>query len=201
MNTPDTNNAPSTASMASSRASGGVKKWLICLLVALMSAGAFWGWGYSQGRAALNVQRIDYERRLSDAGAQQEKTRAELGRTLNRSRQLEARALLLGAAIELERRNFGTANTRLREAAIVLQPAPGDVTSTGENASVSALQKEISATNLAVATDVGQQRERVLELAAQLEQLTPAASPSLATPTTDSSPVATGGAMSGEENR
>lgn len=199
MNTRDNDNA--TASISSSRASGGAKKWLIGLLVALLSAAALWGWGYSQGRAALSVQRIDYERRLSDADAQQEKTRTELGRTLNRSRQLEARALLLGAAIELERRNFGTANTRLREAAITLQPAPGDVTSSGENTSMAALQKEISATNLAVATDVGQQRERVLELAAQLEQLTPAASPSLAAPTTVSSPVETGSAMREGENR
>lgn len=201
MNTPDTNDAPATASTSSSHASGGVKKWLIGVIVALLSAAALWGWGYSQGRAALSVQRIDYERRLSDADAQQEKTRAELGRTLNRSRQLEARALLLGAAIELERRNFGTANTRLREAAITLQPAFGGVSSTGEDTNLSALQKEISATNLAVATDVGRQRERVLRFAAQLEQLTPAASPSLAPPTTVSSPVATGGAMSGGENR
>lgn len=201
MNTPDNDNAPATASISSSHVSGGAKKWIIGVIVALLSAAALWGWGYSQGRAALSVQRIDYGRRLSDADAQQEKTHVELGRTLNRSRHLEARALLLGAAIELERRNFGTANTGLRKAAITLQPAPSDVTSSGENASVSTLLKEISATNLAVATDVGQQRERVLRFAAQLEQLTPAASPSLATPTAVSSPVATGGAIREEENR
>jgi hypothetical protein len=180
------------AQTTSSRAPGGTKKWLIGALLGLVSAAVCWGWGFSQGRAALSAQRTGYERRLTDAGAQREKAEAELARAMNRSCGLEARALLLRAAIDLERRNFGTANTRLREAATALQPPATAVASSGQNAGMVALQNEISATNLAVAADVEEQRERVLEFATRLERLTPAASQKPNSPAADSSVAATG---------
>lgn len=70
---------------------------------------------------------------------------------------------------------------RLHEVVDTLHTARDNVSSTGENMSVFMRQKVISSTNLTVATDEVQQRERVLQLAAPRR--------------VSSFPVATGGAM------
>jgi hypothetical protein len=79
----------------------------------------------------------------------------------------EAQAHLYEAAIELERRNFGTANTRLKEAATALAALPSAGGGTGNDARVARLQRAIAALDLTVVTDVSTQRDQVLVLAQQ----------------------------------
>ncbi len=76
---------------------------------------------------------------------------------------------MLRAAIDLERRNFGVASGRMREAATVLQGIKGAELQT----EIESLRREIAALDLTVAADVGVQRNRVVEFAARLERLTP----------------------------
>ncbi|HEY3414903.1 MAG TPA: hypothetical protein VGM51_17865 [Armatimonadota bacterium] len=79
----------------------------------------------------------------------------------------EAQVRLYESAIELERRNFGTANTRLKDAGKALSALPD----AGGDARVARLQQSIAALDLTVVTDVSAQRDQVLALAEQAGQL------------------------------
>lgn len=171
---------PASPSSPVVKQDGAAKRWVLGLVVALVCAAGMWGWGFFQGRAALAPQRTLYEQRLSQnevrlgvSESQLKRVQDDLAQSRYRAQLLEARSLLLRAAIDLEKRNFGTANTRLRAAADELKNLP---VSDSVNSALSALQREMSSTNLVVATDVEKQRARVLEFGERLDSLTPLAS-------------------------
>ncbi|RYX82036.1 hypothetical protein EON83_21235 [bacterium] len=166
---------PQVAYGSSSRSN----KWMVCLPVLLICGLGMWRWGFAQGRADLTSHVSKYERRLGDSEAklrnsevQLNQAKDELAQSRYRARLLEARSLLLRAAIDLERRNFGTANKHLHTAAAELENLP---ISDSANSALSTLRRDVSNTNLVVATDVERQRELVLELGDRLDRLTPLA--------------------------
>lgn len=79
----------------------------------------------------------------------------------------DAQAHLYEAAIELERRNFGTAHTNLKEAGTALASIPNP----GNDVRVARLQQAIGELDLTVVTDVSTQRDQVLALAQQAGEL------------------------------
>ena len=85
----------------------------------------------------------------------------------------EAQTRLYEAAIELERRNFGTANTRLKDAGKALAALSDTAGTAGNDVQVARLQQAIAGLDLNVATDVSTQRDQVLELAQQAGNLIP----------------------------
>lgn len=92
----------------------------------------------------------------------------------NRSNLVEARGLLYQAAIDLEQRNFGIANDRLKSAgallAAITEETPGlDMTA------IRTLDAAIAATSLSVGSNLQQQRERVLDFTVQLTAIIPPA--------------------------
>ncbi len=99
-------------------------------------------------------------------------SRAELAAAEDRIRLLWARSLLFETAVDLDRRNFGTANQHLRAASQQLEAVrtgpPGmDVER------LRALQRDIAEANLNVATDLGVQRAQVMDFLARLDALLP----------------------------
>jgi hypothetical protein len=100
------------------------------------------------------------------------RSRGELAAAEDRIRLLWARSLLFETAVDLDRRNFGTANQHLRAASQQLEAVrtgpPGM-----DAAELRALQLSIAETNLNVATDLEVQRAQVMDFLARLDALLP----------------------------
>ncbi|PYE56593.1 hypothetical protein [Deinococcus yavapaiensis] len=77
------------------------------------------------------------------------------------------RASLYQSAADLDRRNFGTANTNLQNAAATLARVPAD----RQTSDLRALQSRIAATNVNVAVDLRQQRTTILDFADRVTRL------------------------------
>lgn len=145
-------------------------KFLIAAAVVALVILAVYYWGNVQTRNQLSAQGSDYEQRLGSVQGQLQAAQGELAAARNRNQLLMARTDLYRAAADLDQRNFGTANTRLQEAAAAL----GRVDTSGgdlDTGRIAALRSSIAATNINVATDLQEQRNQVLDLAAQLDAL------------------------------
>lgn len=163
MNTPDSEVRPAKSSRPDN------KLLIAAVVVAVIILGLFL-WGQFQTRSQLSAQQVEYEQRIGATQDQLEEARQDLVAALNRNQLLMARTDLYRTAADLDQRNFGTANERLQEAAAAL--AKVDATSGDVDAQqLSALRSSISAMNINVATDLQQQRNQVLDLAAQLDAL------------------------------
>lgn len=150
-----------TASKPPSAASKAKRIAILLLLLLLAGSGLYFG-GLLQGRN-------QYARRLQEA-------ERLLSINQNRGYLLKARGELYRAALDLERRNFGTANKNLDQAAGAIRavsPKAADV----DTKQLEALQSDINAIDLNVATDLEAQRTKVLEMATRVEQLTPEPAP------------------------
>jgi hypothetical protein len=79
---------------------------------------------------------------------------------------------LYHTAIDLDQRNFGTANRRLQEAAGALGNMKQD-SSTIDMEKITQLHSAIAAMNINVAVNLEDQRKHVLDLASQLDNLQP----------------------------
>ena len=161
MNTPDPN-AHATATTTKAILAAGVAVVVLLLLVYL--------WGQSQTRERLSAQESEHQQRIVAVEKRLQATQEQLVVATNRNRLLMARTDLYRAAADLDQRNFGTANTRLQEAAAALakvDPSSGNL----DAETLGALRASIAQTNINVATDLQQQRNRVLDLAAQLDAL------------------------------
>jgi hypothetical protein len=99
-------------------------------------------------------------------------TRAQLELAEDRIRLLRARSLLLETAVDLERRNFGTASQHLESAADELAAVRrgGPAMDMQE---LHSLQRDVAATDLNVATDLQVQRTQVLGFVTRLDALMP----------------------------
>ena len=141
------------------------KLFLVGALVVLILGAVLYFVGLQSGRAQLSAQaaKFDVERN----GLNSKVTTAETARdaALDRAAMMEARAALYRTAIDLDARNFGTANTHLKEAATAL----GRV----KIPDTSQLRSAIEATDLNVAVNLGGQRTQVLGFAEQLNKMMP----------------------------
>ena len=163
MNTPDPNAHPATPSKSTKAIIATAAVVVVLLLVVYL-------WGQWQTRERLSAQEADYQQRIAAVEKRLGTTQEELVAATNRNRLLMARTDLYRAAADLDQRNFGTANTRLQEAAAALakvDPSSGDI----DAEKLGALRASIAKTNINVATDLQQQRNLVLDLAAQLDAL------------------------------
>ncbi len=136
--------------------------------------------GLQSGRAQLQAQAAKFE--VERNGLNSKVTTAETERDAARDRAalMETRAALYRTAIDLDARNFGTANTHLEEAATAL----GRV----KSPDTSQLRGAIEATDLNVAVNLGGQRTQVLGFAEQLNKIMPVEIETTAPTATASSP-------------
>ncbi|MBW3549826.1 MAG: hypothetical protein KY442_03085 [Proteobacteria bacterium] len=162
------NTTDSTASSAKS--STPTRNILIgVLVVALLLLGVYL-WGHFQTRSQLSAQQSEHEQRMSAVEGRLQQAQQDLSAANSRNQLLLARTALYRTATDLDQRNFGTASTHLQEAAAALGRV--DASTGNINAQqLAALRGSIADMNINVATDLQQQRERVLRLATQLDAL------------------------------
>ncbi len=122
--------------------------------------------GLMQGRGPI----AGLEEEVAVARQAQQELQAQLGREEARTRMTEALALLYRATLDLDERNFGTANARLQQAAQTL----AQIDPAAAGAEVQQLRQEISAMNVEVAANLQAQRSRILSFAETLKGKIPA---------------------------
>ncbi|MSQ15014.1 MAG: hypothetical protein EXR50_04025 [Dehalococcoidia bacterium] len=83
---------------------------------------------------------------------------------------LNAKDSLHRSLVELDKRNFGTANSYVREAEAFLREVNPNDAGLAED-KLQAAQKAVEATNLIVVQDVGSHRADILALVSQLDKL------------------------------
>lgn len=156
-----------------------IKLALFGVAVALVLGTILYFVGLKAGRAQLAAQEAKFG--VERNGLQSKVTTAEAERDTARERTalMEARAALYRTAIDLESANFGTANSHLKEAASAL----GKV----QKLDIELLRQQISATDINIAVNAGQQRAKVLGFAEQLNKKMPAETETTA-PTVATSP-------------
>ena len=148
------------------------KKILIIVILVIVLAAALFGGGWWQGRAQIAAQKADYESRLQAAGDELAQTKEQLAVQTNRALLMQARAALYRTAVDLDRRNFGIANTHLQEAATALGKI-NDVSGGLNLARLNTLQSAISETDINVAVNLQEQRAKVLGFTDELNALVP----------------------------
>ena len=170
----------STSSDAPAGAGGKIKLYLIGAAVVLVLGAILYFVGLQSGKAQLATQKAKFG--VERNGLQSQVKTAETARDAarDRSAMMETRAALYRTAIDLDERNFGTANDHLKEAATAL----GRV----KTPDTSALVQEIGATDLNVAVDLSGQRTKVLGFAEQLNAMMPVEIESTTPTVTASSP-------------
>ena len=160
------NNPASTPAAPPSK----VKMILIGIAVALVLGAILYGVGLSQGRAQLAAQKTESDGQMQRLQAQEDSGKQELAAAQNRTRLIQAQVSLYRTALDLERRNFGTANTHLQESAATLGEVQG---SDLDMARLGALKENLAKTDINVVTDLEAQRKQMLDFARQVEALTP----------------------------
>ncbi len=128
--------------------------------------------GRSQERSLAAGERAERIGEVEAAQGELAQARAQLALAEDRIRLLRARSLLFETALDLERRNFGTANQHLSAAAEALRA----VRAGGPEMDIQglqALQRDVEGTNLNVATDLQVQRAQVLDFLTRLDALLP----------------------------
>lgn len=138
-------------------------------LAIVIGAGLYFG-GLNQGRGDLAAQKTQYEQQIKAGKTALDQRQAELAGVRNHNHMMQARIDLYRTAIDLDERNFGIANQRLREVTDALdqiKTADGGI----DTAKVAALAKSIASSNINVATNLQQQRARILDFAARLDAI------------------------------
>lgn len=150
----------------------GRKGWAIAAGIALLTAlGLYLGGRWQERSRAAEAQEA-LAGRIATLTGERDRAAAALASARVQIALLRARSLLFETALDLERRNFGTANSRLDAAAEQLAAAQR-IGGTGE---LDPLQSQIANTDLRVAADLAEQRARVLGFATRLDQLIGSAS-------------------------
>lgn len=144
----------------------------IAAALALVVGAALYFGGRWQERSIAASDRQERIEEVEAARSDLAGAREELAAAEDRIRLLWARSLLFETAVDLDRRNFGTANEHLRAASQQLeavQTGPPSMDATG----LRALQRSIAETNLNVATDLEVQRAQIMDFLARLDALLP----------------------------
>jgi multidrug efflux pump subunit AcrA (membrane-fusion protein) len=181
-----------TGAASAPRSSGGRGKRVLTIFLTVLGACLllFFG-GFFVGRSGLTAARAELEKTKADSAKQvsqakaesqqiQAQLQSEQARTEAFTQVAAARNWLYRSAVQLDRRNFGMAQTDLKQASDLLGSAKM------EAAGFSAVQSQAVRTtlqgiNLTVSEDTGAARGQILQAAEQLDAmfdaLTPAASP------------------------
>lgn len=163
MNTSDTDPRPAKASQTRNLIIVAV------VVVALLVLGVYL-WGNVQTRNQLSAQQTDYDQRISAMQERLQTTEQELAATQNQNLVLMARTDLYRAAAALDQRNFGIANSHLRQVEQALDQV--DAASAGLDATqFNQLRSSLDGLNINVATDLQDQRNKVHGLASQLDAI------------------------------
>ncbi len=166
------NSSVNAASNSSPQPASNSKSILIGIAVVVVMIFAAFGVGLWQGRLQLVVQNSRHEQEISKLNNKISLTEVELNAAENRGYLFQARAALYRSAIDLDNRNFGTANAHLKEAAESLSKIKSK-NATMKVAGIGNLRDAIAKTNINVAVDLEQQRAQVLSFAKQLTELNP----------------------------
>lgn len=148
------------------------KRWAMFAAAGVLLAAMFYVVGRWQERGRAEAAREEWIAQTASLEQELARTRESLSTAETRIALLRARALLFEAALELERRNFGTANERLNAAAARLSALSGGAPGV-DTATLEQLRQQIAATDLRVASNLAGQRARVLEFASQIASLLP----------------------------
>lgn len=163
-------NTPASGDGGRTFSSPTIRAIVFGVLIALVLGAIAYFVGLSQGRAQLDAQKTAHDQRISAIQAELRGAQSELTTANIRRHVMEARAALYRTLVDLDQRNFGTANEHLQEAALAL----GRI-SQGSNGvpvqQIDSLRTVIARTDINVATNLQQQRAQVLDLAAQLDAL------------------------------
>jgi hypothetical protein len=139
-----------------------------CLL--LFFGGYFMGRsGLSAARTELAQNKTDSVKLLDQAKSETQQVQTQLAVAKAVSRVHSVRAWLYRAAVELDRRNFGTAQSYLTQAKELLDS--GALEAAGYGAQAALLKDAVTATNVSVASDTAAQREQILNAASQMNEM------------------------------
>ena len=142
-----------------------LKTYAIGAGVVLLLGAILYFVGLQAGKSQLAAQEAKFGVERNGLQSQLATANAERDAARSRASLMEARGALYRTAIDLDARNFGTANTHLSEAATALDRV--------QSPDVSALAGEIKGTDLNVAVDLGGQRDKVIGFATQLNKVIP----------------------------
>lgn len=134
------------------------KAFFIGLVIGLIVAVVAYFVGNSKGRAGLAA-----------AQTRAEQAEGKVTALEGTNRLLQARGLVTRAAMDLEARNYGTATADIQSATKLLQTAPAGA----DTERVTALRTQLEGVTINVTDDVGRQRERLMDLARQMDTLLP----------------------------
>lgn len=143
---------------------------LITALVGVaLALGAYLA-GLLSGRAELREQARAHEAALAERQTELTSATEALATERARGNLLRARAAIYRAASDLDRRNFGLANQAVEQAAQAL--AATEATPLGlEPAALADIQAQLEGLRLEVASDLEEQRNRLLGIATSLDRL------------------------------
>ena len=162
---------------------------LVILIGIVAVAIALYAFGAGQGRSQLDAQRAEFEERLATAEHALSKAEGQLAIVMNVKNLQEAEVALLRGAVEIDRRNFGTANEHVRKSGVILDrirdPAGG--VSLEE---IQLLREDVAQLDINVAVNLEDQRMHVLGLAGRLRDLIPEVSEEPVDLPTDQAPSA-----------
>jgi hypothetical protein len=147
-----------------------LKRIGVAIAVAAVVAALFYFGGRWQERGRAAAEQRAMAAQVAEVRTDQDRLRVELATAEERARLFQVRALLFETALDLERRNFGTAQQRLKAAAARLE-ATVDAGPTIPLDEIRALHADVTATDLTVAADVATQRNRVLGFVARLDEI------------------------------
>jgi len=139
------------------------------VLLAIMTAYLV---GLSTGSAQLEAQRLGYAEQYQDIMAELADTQETLAVTQAANYLITARGHLYRVALELDRRNFGTAEAYLKQASLALQQV--NLQAAGVNPTAfDAIMQAVTRSNIIITADSEFQRSQMLRIAEQVEALIP----------------------------
>jgi hypothetical protein len=153
------------------------------MTMALATLGAclllFFG-GYFMGRSGLSAARSELARNKTESATMAEQARSEtqqvqsqLSTSQARERVSSARGWLYRTVMEVDRRNFGTAQSNLTKAKEVLDS--GALEAAGFATQSQSVKDAVGEVSVSVASDTAVQREQILKAASQLDEMLDAA--------------------------
>ena len=169
-----------SSSTAPAQGGSKIKLYLIGAGVVVLLGAVLYFVGLQAGKTEVATQKAAFDVERNGLQSQITTANGERDAARERAALMEARGALYRAALDLDARNFGTANNNLKQAAAALQGV--------QKPAVEPIRGQIAATDLNVAVNLGDQRAKVLALAEQLNRAAPAAP--TAVPTTTPAPGA-----------
>ncbi len=135
---------------------------LILVIVVLAMVGAYFA-GLTQGRSDLSAQKANFERQLSDL-------QRSMALSESRNALSKAQLSLCRTSFDLDQKNFGLANTHIREAAAALSLVSPVLIGT-DPGRFEEIRRRLSAINLEVSSNTEKEKVEIQNILAELEAL------------------------------